>query len=102
MQLPSYSVSDSTTVDLVDSDAIDREGRLPVFEQVTDILRRRIQAGHYGERLPSVREVAAGLRCSSSTVIKALRILQAEGLVSPRHGMAWTVVPREQRPHDAP
>ena len=102
MQLPSYTASDTTTVDLVDRDEINREGRLPVFEQVTDILRRRIQAGRYGERLPAVRNVAAGLRVSSSTVIKALRVLQAEGLVEPRHGMAWTVVPEKDRPRDAP
>ncbi|GAA2419456.1 hypothetical protein GCM10010421_00400 [Streptomyces glaucus] len=54
---------------------------MPVWPQVADELRRRLDAGKYkpGERFPAVNDLAAELDVAPSTVQKAVAALRAEG-----------------------
>lgn len=56
------------------------------YEQVCADLRARIDAGEWraGDRLPSLRELAAGLRISLSTAKRALQQLEDEGWLQVR------------------
>jgi GntR family transcriptional regulator len=53
----------------------------PVWPQVADELRRRLDAGRYapGARFPAVVELAAELDVAASTVQKAVAALREEG-----------------------
>lgn len=55
----------------------------PIYEQVKDTLRRMIvsQAIAAGERLPSVRELAAQNAVNPNTIQRAYRELEAEGYI---------------------
>ncbi|MGW6541913.1 GntR family transcriptional regulator [Streptomyces massasporeus] len=60
---------------------MDLDRSRPVWPQVADELRRRLDAGQYppGERFPAVVELAAELDVAPSTVQKAVAALRAEG-----------------------
>jgi DNA-binding GntR family transcriptional regulator len=53
----------------------------PVWPQLADELRRRIDAGTYpaGERFPAVVDLAGEFDVAASTVQKAVAALRAEG-----------------------
>lgn len=55
----------------------------PIYEQLMEGLRRLILTGSLpaGERLPSVRELAAQLSINPNTIQRAYRELEAEGYV---------------------
>jgi DNA-binding GntR family transcriptional regulator len=56
---------------------------VPVWPQVADELRRRIDAGRYkpGERFPGTVDIAAEFDVSQSTAQKAVVQLRSEGLL---------------------
>lgn len=58
----------------------------PVYLQLMDLIRNAIVAGHYapGERLPSVRELAAQAGVNPNTMQKALSELERSGIVHSR------------------
>jgi DNA-binding transcriptional regulator YhcF (GntR family) len=80
--------------------AIDAGGRIPPFEQVRSQIAAQITAGYLvdGERLPSVRGLAAELKLAPGTVAKAYTLLEEAGLVSTARGGGTRVV----RPADVP
>ncbi len=55
----------------------------PIYEQVKDGFRKLILSGGLptGERLPSVRELAAELAINPNTIQRAYRELEAEGFI---------------------
>ena len=55
----------------------------PIYEQITDNLRRLIISGGIapGEKLPSVRELAARLAINPNTIQRSYRFLEAEGWI---------------------
>ena len=55
----------------------------PIYEQIMDNLRRLIISGGVapGERLPSVRELAAQLAINPNTIQRAYRQLEMEGWI---------------------
>lgn len=55
----------------------------PIYEQITDNLRRLIASGGIapGERLPSVRELATRLTINPNTIQRAYRQLEQEGYI---------------------
>lgn len=61
----------------------DLTGDRPIWLQLTEQIRLRIVAGEYraGERLPSVRELAAQAAVNPNTMQKALTELERSGLV---------------------
>jgi len=55
--------------------------RQTVVEQTSDYIREQVIAGHWHEKLPSLRALCSGLQVSRNTIQKALAILEAEGVV---------------------
>jgi GntR family transcriptional regulator len=82
---------------------IDESDPRPIYRQVADEIRRLIAAGTLaeGEALPSVRQVAVDLGVNLNTVAGAYRELQAEGLVTIRHGSGAVVASRTTNTRDA-
>ena len=55
----------------------------PIYEQIKERLRQLILSGAIleGERMPSVRELAAEVAINPNTIMRAYRELEAEGFV---------------------
>ncbi|TWP33623.1 GntR family transcriptional regulator [Leekyejoonella antrihumi] len=66
--------------------AIDQDSSKPPFEQICDQIAGQIHSGDLsvGERLPSVRAMAAQLGIAPGTVAKAYTHLEQSGLVEGR------------------
>lgn len=62
---------------------LDYKDKRPIFEQVTDKLKRLICKGAigYDEALPSVRSLAVELSISPNTISRAYRQLESEGYI---------------------
>jgi GntR family transcriptional regulator len=77
--------------------SVDPNSGLPVYRQIMDQVRRMIVAGRLapGDRLPSVRDLAATLQINPLTVGKAYTELERDGAVEMRRGLGVFV--REPR-----
>lgn len=69
----------------------------PVYKQIADELRRRIEAGQIapGDKLPSESELIAEFAVAQGTVRQAIALLRGDGLVVAEHGRGVFV---RQRP----
>ncbi len=78
---------------------IDRSGPAPLHDQVAARIRRAIAEGEAspGERLPLAKDLAAVLGVNKNTVLRALHILRAEGLLEFQRGRGITVAGTPQR-----
>jgi DNA-binding transcriptional regulator YhcF (GntR family) len=67
---------------------------VPTYLQIVEQVRQALRLGRLepGDRLPTVREVAATLAINPNTVLKAYRELEHEGLVEGRQGLGTYVV----------
>ena len=67
---------------------LDRDNRIPLFQQVQNHLRTHIQTGQLapGTRLPATRQLAKDLEISRITVQNAYANLESEGLITNREG----------------
>lgn len=83
-------MSVSVTIDLVDP--------TPPFEQVRRQLTTLIETGQLatGDRLPSVRQLAADLGLATGTVARAYKELEGSGFVTTRRGGGTRVAPRPE------
>lgn len=65
----------------------------PLYEQILDQLRSSIAKGEIslGEKIPSVRELAQGLKINPNTVMKAYQELERDGLTEKRRGQGTFV-----------
>lgn len=70
--------------------------RTPPYLQVVATLKQQIVGGElkHGDKLPSVRDLAAAYSISTATAQKVHRTLKAEGLAEARQGAATTVSTR--------
>lgn len=70
---------------------------VPIYQQIADQLKEDILRGKYkdGEYLPSIRGLAAELRISVITTMKAYEMLQSEGLVTAVQGKGYYVNARD-------
>ncbi len=61
----------------------------PIWQQIYDMAGDRILSGDLceGERVPSVREVAADMGVNPNTVMRAYERLQMEGIFESRRGI---------------
>lgn len=64
-----------------------------IFLQIADQIRDAILVGRYkpGEKIPSVREMAANLEVNPNTVVKAYEQLIAGGLIASQLGVGFFV-----------
>ena len=69
----------------------------PNAEGIADHFRGLIAAGILapGERLPSVRQLARDLSIAPGTVAKAFQRLDADGMITTRHGSGTRVADRQ-------
>jgi len=67
---------------------LDPRSGVPTYLQLVEQVRRALLLGYLreGDRLPTVREVAAAVVVNPNTVAKAYRDLERAGLVTPRAG----------------
>jgi GntR family transcriptional regulator len=65
---------------------LDPDNPAPLYEQLADLLGAAIKSGELAGRLPSAVQLAEQYKCSRDTVLRALAILKAEGLVTTSHG----------------
>lgn len=73
--------------------ALVRTGAAPLYAQVADVLRRRIEDGTFrtGDHLPPIKHLMAEFKVSRVTVRDAIKRLSAEGLASPQRGRGTLV-----------
>jgi GntR family transcriptional regulator len=67
---------------------------VPMYEQIKAQVRTAVYSGdlQVGDRLPSLRQLAADLRVSLMTVTRAYNDLVADKLVTNEHGRGFTVL----------
>jgi GntR family transcriptional regulator len=72
----------------------------PIYRQLVEHVRRRVASGQIkaGEEVPSVRKLAQLLAVHPMTLSKAYSLLEAEGLLERRRGLAMRVAPQHQHP----
>jgi GntR family transcriptional regulator len=66
--------------------ALDRTSPLPLWAQVLDDLRKRLDAGEFGGGFPTDLELTEQYGVSRHTVREAVRRLQSEGIISRERG----------------
>lgn len=72
---------------------------VPLYRQLADVLRQRITSGEIPPRspLPSGKTLVETYGVARGTVEKAIKVLQAEGLVGTVPGRGIYVVPPAER-----
>ena len=75
---------------------LDKDAPLPLSRQLAALIRSEIESGQRlpGSRLPSIGQLAAEHSIATATVVKALRILKEEGLVTGSTGHGTFVAGR--------
>ena len=84
---------------------LDYRDTRPIYSQITDGFREQILSGVLlqGEKLPSVRDLAAALTINPNTIQRAYRELEAQGWIATVPGKGCFVcgvpaeAPREQQ-----
>ena len=78
---------------------LNNSSMVPIYEQLTDQVKREIISGHLkeNESLPSVRALSAELRISALTVKKAYDRLEEEGFVVTVHGKGTYVAATDRQ-----
>jgi GntR family transcriptional regulator len=71
----------------------------PIYRQLVAQVRRCVAGGQLraGDEMPSVRELAQALAVNPMTVSKAFSLLEAEGLLERRRGLAMVVAAQHHR-----
>lgn len=74
---------------------VDPESDAPLHRQVSNSVRTGLATGKIvpGDRLPSARDVAAGLEINVHTVLRAYQDLRDEGLLELHRGRGAIVTP---------
>jgi len=72
---------------------LNRHSSQPLYLQIRDYLSRLIQSGKLapGEKLPSIRNLAASVGVNKLTIIEAYGVLEADGLIQSRPGAGYFV-----------
>lgn len=72
---------------------LDPASAVPIYAQVVEQIRALVasRALRQGDRLPSVRELAATLRVNRNTAAKAYQMLEGDGVIETRPGLGCFV-----------
>lgn len=67
---------------------LDPSSDTPLYTQIVEQVRRLVARGalRAGDRLPTVRELAASCRVNRNTAARAVQVLESEGVVRTRVG----------------
>lgn len=78
---------------------IDHDGEQPVYRQLAEILRGKIDSGEIpvGRALPSIKTLAEEYGIARGSVERAIQILKDDGLVRTSIGRGLFVVPKNER-----
>lgn len=74
---------------------LDARSGIPLWAQLAETLRDRIEVGRFVEHFPSEPELVEEFKVSRSTVREAIRYLRSEGYLESRQGKGTFVVARE-------
>lgn len=79
---------------------IDFESDIPMHKQIRNIILKAIQSGEFAphDRLPSVRDIAAGCGVNTNTVSRVLRDLQLQRIIYCRRGSGVFVAETQPDP----
>ena len=74
---------------------LDFRSKIPIYVQIIDQIKHLIAAGELSpdDQLPTIRELAADLDVNFTTVARAYRLLDEEGLISTQHGRGTYILP---------
>ena len=78
--------------------------KIPIYVQIIDQVKHLIASGVLvpDDQLPTVRELADDLGVNFTTVARAYRLLDEEGLISTQHGRGTYILPLpSDQPRDA-
>lgn len=83
---------------------IDMSGDTPIYQQIRDQIGYGVASGklEIGERLPTVRQLAADIGVNPMTVNKAYNLLKEEGIIviDRRHGATINYIQTQENPLD--
>jgi len=69
---------------------------IPIYVQISDLIKKRIVRNEYTEVLPTVRELAMELNVNPNTVARAYRELERQGIIKTRVGSGTSVNPNKK------
>lgn len=64
---------------------------IPIYVQISDLIKKRIVRNEYTKVLPTVRELAMELNVNPNTVARAYRELERQGIIKTRVGSGTSV-----------
>ena len=79
--------------------ALDFDPTRPIYLQITEAVKMRTAQGVYraGERLPSVRDMAAEMGVNPNTMSRAYMELEREGFITTRRGEGSSITESRER-----
>jgi GntR family transcriptional regulator len=77
---------------------LDFRSKVPIYVQIIDRVKHGIASGELqpGDQLPPIRDLAAELDVNFTTVARAYRLLDEEGLISTQHGRGTYILPQPE------
>lgn len=74
---------------------LDFRSKIPIYVQIMDQIKHLIATGvlQPDDQLPTIRDLAADLDVNFTTVARAYRLLDEEGLISTQHGRGTYILP---------
>ncbi|MFD3261123.1 GntR family transcriptional regulator [Paenibacillus lentus] len=79
--------------------SIEFDNNLPIYLQIMNYIKREIVTGKLkaGDKIPSVRELAAELQINPNTVQRTFQELEREAIVETRRGLGRYVTSEESK-----
>lgn len=79
---------------------IDPRSNIPVYQQIVDAIKSAAARGIYnpGDRIPTVREMAAQLTINPNTIAKAYQKLEQEGVIVTMRSRGTFIAERHNEP----
>lgn len=79
--------------------SIEFDNNLPIYLQIMNYIKREIVTGKLkaGDKIPSVRELAAQLQINPNTVQRTFQELEREAIVETRRGLGRYVTSEEEK-----
>lgn len=78
---------------------LDFRSKIPIYVQIIDQTKHLIATGvlRPDDQLPTIRQLAVDLKVNFTTVARAYRMLDEEGLISTQHGRGTYVLQPESK-----